>query len=120
MPNRSRDCGQDTLQDTLQVMLQVMLQNMLALFGLLAGTIATFAQGAPVQQPYQQQQYQPPAAQPVSNQPAANQASSNPVCVRLQGQFASVDQGAADPARAEQIKRSDDAIAKQQGESHPP
>jgi hypothetical protein len=116
MPNRSRDCGQDTLQDTLQVMLQIMLQNMLALFGLLAGTMATFAQGAPVQQPYQQQQYQPPAAQPVSNQPAANQASSNPVCVRLQGQLASVDQGAADPARAEQIKRSDDAIAKQQAD----
>ena len=116
MPNRSRGCGQDLLQGTLQDTLQVMLQNMLALFGLLAGTMAAFAQGAPVQQPYQQQQYQPPAAQPVSNQPAANQTSSNPVCVRLQGQLASVDQGAADPARAEQIKRSDDAIAKQQAD----
>ncbi len=36
--------------------------------------------------------------------------------MRLQGQLASVDQGAADPARAEQIKRSDDAIAKQQAD----
>jgi hypothetical protein len=34
----------------------------------------------------------------------------------LQAQLASVDQGAADPARAEQIKRADDAIAKQQAD----
>jgi len=117
MLKRSRGCGQDSLQDSPQVTLQ----SMLALFGLLASATAAFAQGAPVQQPYQQQQYQPPPNQPVSNQPAAsqpaaNQASSSPVCVRLQGQLASVDQGAGDPARAEQIKRSDEAIAKQQAD----
>jgi hypothetical protein len=36
--------------------------------------------------------------------------------VRLQAQLASVDQGAADAARADQIKRADDAIAKQQAD----
>src|SRR5271170_7421292 len=72
-----------------------------ALFGLLASSTAAFAQAAPVQQ-----QYLPPP----------NQPASNPVCVRLQAQLASVDQGSADPARAEQIKRADDAIAKQQAD----
>jgi hypothetical protein len=103
---------------------------MLALGGLLACSTAAFAQGAPVQQPYQQPQYQPVQSQsvaspassqpasspPPSSQPAGNQAASNPVCGRLQAQLASVDQGSADPARAEQIKRSDDAIAKQQAD----
>ncbi|MGB7885211.1 MAG: hypothetical protein WBL55_01975, partial [Xanthobacteraceae bacterium] len=74
------------------------------LFGLLVGSTASLAQSV-------QQQYLPPP-----NQPGANQASSNPICVRLQAQLASVDQGAADPARAEQIKRADDAIAKQQAD----
>jgi Protein of unknown function (DUF2865) len=52
----------------------------------------------------------PPPGPPSSNQPLA----SNPVCARLESQLASLDQGAADPARADQIKRSEDAIAKQQ------
>ncbi len=98
-------------------------------FGLLVGSTAALAQGVqqqylppPNQQPAANQPTsQPMASQPAANpppasQPGANQASSNPVCVRLQAQLASVDQGAADPARAEQIKRADDAIAKQQAE----
>ena len=104
MPNRSRGRGRD--------MLQVVSKYMVAICGLLACATAASAQGAPVQQPYQQQQYQPPS----SNQPGSNQAASNPVCGRLQAQLASVDQGSADPARADQIKRADDAIAKQQAD----
>ena len=52
-----------------------------------------------------------PAPAP-SNPPLA----SNPVCVRLESQLTALDQGAADPARADQIKRSEDAIAKQQAD----
>jgi hypothetical protein len=46
----------------------------------------------------------------------SDQAASNPVCVRLQGQLAAFDRGATDPGRADQIKRSEDAIAKQQAD----
>jgi Protein of unknown function (DUF2865) len=59
---------------------------------------------------------QPSYSQPAPSQPAANQAASNPICLRLQGQLAAFDQGAADPARTDQIKRSEDAIAKQQAD----
>jgi hypothetical protein len=58
----------------------------------------------------------PPANQPPAGQTTANQAPSNPVCVRLQSQLAMFDQGAAGAARADQIKRSEDAIAKQQAD----
>jgi hypothetical protein len=57
-----------------------------------------------------------PSGQPAASQPSANQVASNPVCYRLQQQLASVDQGGADPARADQIKRADEAIAKQQAD----
>ncbi len=115
MFNKSRGLGRVSSQDVLG-----------ALFGLLlplaAACPTALAQSA--QQPYQPQPYQPapyqpappPASVPAATQPAANQASSNPVCVRLQAQLASVDQGASDPARAEQIKRADEAIAKQQAD----
>ena len=65
----------------------------------------------------------PPAAIP--NQPAAaptqpaltpDQAAANPVCARLEGQLAILNRGAADPARADQIKRNEDAVVKQQAE----
>jgi hypothetical protein len=51
------------------------------------------------------------AAQGVSNQPV-----SNPVCVRLESQLAGIDRGSADPVRADQIRRSEDAVAKQQAD----
>ncbi len=60
-----------------------------------------------------------PAAprQPISNPGAPNPApSSNPVCVRLESQFTALTQGSIDPVRAEQIKRTEDAIAKQQAD----
>src|SRR4051812_2924125 len=48
--------------------------------------------------------------------PAPGTASQNPVCMRLEGQLASIDRGAVDPARADQIKRYEDSSAKQQAE----
>ncbi|HXW48467.1 MAG TPA: hypothetical protein VEK31_03390, partial [Xanthobacteraceae bacterium] len=48
--------------------------------------------------------------------PSSTPLASNPVCVRLESQLTALDQGAADPARADQIKRSEDAIAKQQAD----
>jgi hypothetical protein len=58
-----------------------------------------------------------PARQPISSPGAANPApNSNPVCVRLEGQLTAPTQGSVDPVRAEQIKRSEDAIAKQQAD----
>jgi hypothetical protein len=55
-------------------------------------------------------------APPVPPAPIPDQAASNPICVRLEGQLATVNRGAADPARADQIKRYEDAVAKQQTE----
>src|SRR6266480_1063869 len=53
----------------------------------------------------------PPPRQPISNSPAGNSpAASNPICVRLEGQLAGLNQGAGDPARADQIRRTEDAI----------
>jgi hypothetical protein len=54
----------------------------------------------------------PPAGAPPPNQTIA----SNPICVRLESQLAALNQGAADPARADQIKRTEDVIAKQQAD----
>jgi len=57
-----------------------------------------------------------PPRQPVVNAPSSAAASSNPICVRLESQLAALNQGAGDPARADQIRRTEDAIAKQQGD----
>jgi hypothetical protein len=51
----------------------------------------------------------PPASVP-------SPAGRNPVCLRLEGQLASVDRGTVDPARAGEIKRYEDAVAKQQAD----
>ena len=57
---------------------------------------------------------QPGAAPPP---PAAEQGPpSNPVCVRLEGQLASIDRGGNDPARADQIRRYEEAAGKQQAD----
>jgi hypothetical protein len=55
-----------------------------------------------------------PPHQPISNSPANSPA--NPICVRLEGQLAGLNQGAGDPTRADQIRRTEDAIAKQQAD----
>ena len=50
--------------------------------------------------------------------PPAGQSYQSQLCVRLEGQLATIDRGgaAADPARAEQIRRYEEASSKQQGE----
>jgi Protein of unknown function (DUF2865) len=42
--------------------------------------------------------------------------SSNPTCQRLEAQLASSDRGNSDPARADQIRRAEDAVNRQQFE----
>ncbi|HKA80625.1 MAG TPA: DUF2865 domain-containing protein [Xanthobacteraceae bacterium] len=47
----------------------------------------------------------------------ANPGGRNPVCLRLEGQLAVIDRGGAvDPAKADQVKRYEDAAAKQQAD----
>jgi hypothetical protein len=50
--------------------------------------------------------------------PAQPGAAANPMCQRLEAQLATVDRGAGggDPAKAEQIRRYEEAASKQQGE----
>jgi hypothetical protein len=61
--------------------------------------------------PYPGQQVYPPGQAP------QQQGAANPMCVRLEGQLAAIDRGnGGDPVRAEQIRRYEDAAAKQQGE----
>jgi hypothetical protein len=52
----------------------------------------------------------PPASVPQQGQ------NPNPVCARLEGQLAGLDRGGNDPARADQIKRYEDAVSKQEAE----
>ncbi len=57
----------------------------------------------------------PPQAYPPPAPPSA--AGANPVCGRLEGQLAAIDRGAgADPARAEQTRRIEDTLNKQQAD----
>src|SRR5262250_237145 len=60
----------------------------------------------------------PPNPAPAPNtSPAPNAGARSQACLRLESQLAAVDRGAAvDPAKAEQIKRYEDAAAKQQAE----
>ena len=47
---------------------------------------------------------------------AAQAQSANPTCQRLEAQLASLDRGNADPARADRIRRAEDAVNRQQYE----
>jgi hypothetical protein len=70
------------------------------LLGIAASGTPAFAQMDPGAAP------QPPGAQ------------ANPICIRLEGQLATIDRGAGtgDPAKDEQIRRYQEAQARQQGE----
>ena len=78
--------------------------------------LAAAALCAPValaQQPVPQSWPPGPGAAP----PPPGQSFQNPVCTRLEAQLAAIDRGGAnDPARAEQIRRYEEASARQQGE----
>jgi Protein of unknown function (DUF2865) len=58
----------------------------------------------------------PPGAAPPP--PPQQGAQANPICIRLEGQLATIDRGAGtgDPAKDEQIRRYQEAQAKQQAE----
>jgi len=43
-------------------------------------------------------------------------ASANPLCQRLEGQLALIDRGGVDPARADQVRRYEEAAGRQQSE----
>ncbi len=74
-----------------------------ALLGVSAFHGDAFAQGYPAQV------YPPSQAQ--------QQQSANPMCGRLEAQLATIDRGnGLDPARADQIRRYEDSISRQQGE----
>jgi hypothetical protein len=62
-------------------------------------------------------QMNPGASQPPPPPPQQG-AQGNPICIRLEGQLATIDRGAGsgDPAKDEQIRRYQDAAAKQQAE----
>jgi Protein of unknown function (DUF2865) len=90
--------------------------------GLATGGVLTFAgfaaaQGYPPPS-YPPASYQPPSYPRPSYPPpsASSEPASNPVCVRLESQLATIDRSAASSARADQIKRAEDAIAKQQAD----
>jgi len=79
-----------------------------ALIGVFAMDGKALAQGYP-SQGYPAQVYPPSQAQ--------QQQSANPMCGRLEAQLATIDRGnGLDPARADQIRRYEDSISRQQGE----
>jgi hypothetical protein len=60
-----------------------------------------------------------PPPPPQQQQPPQQQgAQANPICIRLEGQLATIDRGAGsgDPAKDDQIRRYQDAATKQQSE----
>jgi len=58
----------------------------------------------------------PPSEQPPGYPASPTPQAANPMCQRLEGQLALIDRGGGDTAKADQIKRYEDAAAKQQGE----
>jgi hypothetical protein len=57
-----------------------------------------------------------PPGYPPGQQGGAPQTAVNPICPRLEGQLASIDRGGTDPARADQIRRYEDSVNRQQAE----
>jgi len=59
-----------------------------------------------------------PGAPPPPPPPPQQGAQANPICIRLEGQLATIDRGggSGDPAKDDQIRRYQDAAAKQQAE----
>jgi Protein of unknown function (DUF2865) len=52
----------------------------------------------------------------VNPAPPSQGAAANPMCARLEAQLGTIDRGASDPAKDEQIRRYQDAASKQQAE----
>jgi hypothetical protein len=62
------------------------------------------------------QQLPPPDQAPSGPPQASPSPQASPVCTRLEGQLATFDRGSNDPARAEQIRKYEEAAASQQNE----
>jgi hypothetical protein len=75
-----------------------------------AALAAVLGTAAAQQQPYPGY----PGAAP--RPPAPGVAQRNPACIRLESQLATLDRGAVDPTRADQIRRYEQAAQRQQGE----
>lgn len=86
------------------------------LAGALIVAAASLPSAALAQQGYPSQGYNQPGYQqaPPGGQPGG--PAANPMCPRLEAQLASIDRGGMDPARADQIRRFEDAAARQQAE----
>jgi Protein of unknown function (DUF2865) len=75
--------------------------------------------GLSTQRALAQTGFTPPAPVPQSAQPpGANPQApgASPMCAQLESQLAAVNRGGNDPARADQIKRYEDAVSKQEQE----
>jgi hypothetical protein len=57
-----------------------------------------------------------PAAAQGAFPPPTQAPNQNPVCIRLEAQLSAIDRGVGDPAKADQVRRYEDAVAKQQAE----
>src|SRR6202795_4389359 len=82
---------------------------LLGLAAVTAPASAQMSQGAPPP---------PPQGAPQAGPAQANPAQSSPMCVRLEGQLATIDRGAGsgDPAKDDHIRRHQDSATKQQAE----
>jgi hypothetical protein len=83
-----------------------------SLTGVVAFALTTLASAALAQQGYPSQGYNSPGYQ----QAPGGQPAANPICPRLEAQLASIDRGGVDPARADQIRRYEEAVNRQQAE----
>jgi uncharacterized protein DUF2865 len=81
----------------------------------LTGTLAAAALALAAASPAAAQGMPPPPSYGAQPQYGAA-ATANQTCVRLESQLAMIDRGATDPARADQIKRTEDAARQQQAE----
>jgi hypothetical protein len=83
-----------------------------AAIAVMVGVGAVHAQGGPNFPPPM-----PPQNVPGPQGYPAQAPAQNPVCTRLEGQLAAIDRGGfADPARADQSRRYDEAIGRQQAD----
>ena len=94
-----------------------MLSRLMGRYGALVIAGAAIAIGAYAQSSAQPSSGQPWPPGPGAAPPAPGQSYQSQLCTRLEAQLASIDRGAgADPARAEQIRRYEEASSRQQAE----
>jgi hypothetical protein len=93
-------------------------------FACAALAMLVFPAVAAAQGGYPQNSYPQPGAYPQGGYPTAQSgytpqgttAGASPACGRLEAQLTAIDRGAADPARAEQTRRIEDTLNRQQSD----